>query len=230
MAENQSKSPFLALIDDEHTFLVMRHKLLGQPTPRQTQVAVSAALADLDNDHMDEQPTRTEETTKQQDEKVNSNTNKLFVHYTHEKRFESFKRDMHTVYEDVFAKTPAMHAKIVVGNRNRRDTRNELVRKRPPRTILRNTITQSKEISRHRTLCDVTATLLSGENTSKAFFRFNRKTQEGTTPITNNWPDEHRSIHIEPLTTSITFDENRRHDDRTGTTLSTTSLFFLPFK
>lgn len=148
----------------------MRHKLLGQPTPRQTQVAVSAALADLDNDQIEEQPTKIEETSQQKDKNVNSTTNKLLVHYTHEKRFESFKRDMHTVYEDVFANTPAMHAKIVVGNRNRRDTRNELVRKRPQRTILRNAMTQSKILSTYRTQCDATQPVVNNEKRSYLSF------------------------------------------------------------
>ena len=133
----------------------MRHKLLGQPTPRQSQVTLSAALADLDNDQTEEQPKPTEETTERKDQKSNKTNDKLFVHYTHEKRFESFKRDIHSGYEDVFVNTPAMHAKIVVGNRNRRDTRNEIIRKRPPRTLLRNTMTQSNIVSTHRTLCDV---------------------------------------------------------------------------
>ncbi|CAF3494830.1 unnamed protein product, partial [Rotaria socialis] len=32
----------------------MRKQILGQPTPRQTQVALSAALADIDNDPPDD--------------------------------------------------------------------------------------------------------------------------------------------------------------------------------
>ena len=40
---------------------------------------------------------------------------------------------MHQVYEDIFKNTPAMDVKIIVGNRNRRDAKNELIRKRPPK-------------------------------------------------------------------------------------------------
>ena len=39
-----------------------------------------------------------------------------------------------------------MQTKLIVGNRNRRDAQNELIRKRPKKTLLRNTITQSKSI------------------------------------------------------------------------------------
>ena len=38
---------------------------------------------------------------------------------------------MHHAYADVFQNTPAMQIKLTVGNRNRRDAQNELIRKRP---------------------------------------------------------------------------------------------------
>ena len=57
--EYKSKFPFLPFIDVEKQFFIMRNKLLGQPTPRQSQVAMSAATADIDNDQTDEQPVRT---------------------------------------------------------------------------------------------------------------------------------------------------------------------------
>ena len=119
----------------------MRNKLLGQPTPRQSQVALSAATADIDNDQTDEQLVEKTETTKKTENKKTNYGDKFFIHYTHEKRFESCKRDMHRVYEDVFKNTPAMHATPVVGNRNRRATQNELIRKRPKRTLLKNIMT-----------------------------------------------------------------------------------------
>jgi hypothetical protein len=50
---------------------------------------------------------------------------------------------MHQVYDGTFENTPAMYAKLIVGTRNRRDAKNELIRKRPKRTLLQNTITQS---------------------------------------------------------------------------------------
>jgi hypothetical protein len=41
----------------------MREKLLGQPAHRQSQVALSAATADIDNDQTDEQITEKEKNT-----------------------------------------------------------------------------------------------------------------------------------------------------------------------
>jgi hypothetical protein len=42
------------------------------------------------------------------------------------------------VYGNVFRNTPAMNLQLIVGNRNRRDAKNELVRKRPKPSILQN--------------------------------------------------------------------------------------------
>ncbi|CAF1304525.1 unnamed protein product [Rotaria magnacalcarata] len=54
-SEYISKSLFLPLIDDEHKYFLMRKQILGQPTPQQSQAAMSAALADIDNDPLDDE-------------------------------------------------------------------------------------------------------------------------------------------------------------------------------
>ncbi len=51
---------------------------------------------------------------------------------------------MHHVYADIFQNTLAMNAKIIVGNRNRRDAKNELIRKRPTKRLLQNKPNHSK--------------------------------------------------------------------------------------
>ncbi|CAF1340395.1 unnamed protein product [Adineta steineri] len=43
---------------------------------------------------------------------------------------------MHRVYQNVFKNTPAMDLRLIVGNRNRRNAKNELIRKRPKRSLL----------------------------------------------------------------------------------------------
>ena len=122
----------------------MRQKILGLPTARQSQVALSASAANIDNDQTDENPVETSKRTTEIEKKQKHYDNKTFVHYTHEQRFNSFKQDMHHVYEDIFKDTPAMNAKIIVGNRNRRDAKHELIRKRPPKRLLRNQPTHRK--------------------------------------------------------------------------------------
>jgi hypothetical protein len=122
----------------------MRQNLLGQPRQRQSQAALSAATADIENDQTDEPTTEKENiTTTTADRPIYNKDDKLFVHYTHEKCFQSLKRDMHQVYQNTFENSPAIYTKLVVGNRNRRNTQHELVRKRPKKTLLQNKINQS---------------------------------------------------------------------------------------
>jgi hypothetical protein len=124
----------------------MRQKLLGQPTQRQSQAALSAATADIENDQTDEPTTEKEKTTTTTttaNRPIYNKDDKLFVHYTHEKRFQSLKRDMHEVYQNTFENSPAIYTKLVVGNRNRRNAQHELIRKRPKKPLLQNKITQS---------------------------------------------------------------------------------------
>ncbi|CAF3852581.1 unnamed protein product [Rotaria magnacalcarata] len=146
-----STSPFLPLIDDEKKFFQFRQKLLGQPTPRQSLVALSAATADIDNDpDTDETKQPNESTTKIDKTNITNYQEKLFIHYTHEKRFNVFKRDMHHVYEDTFKSTPAMYTNLIVGNRNRRQASDELIHKRPTQTFLLNHITQRQQKKKNK--------------------------------------------------------------------------------
>ena len=146
--EYNCASPFLPFSADKKQYFIMRQKILGRPTARKSQVTLSASRANIDNDQTDDQtdenPVETSKPTTEAEKKQKHYDNKKFVHYTHEQRFNSFKRDMHHVYEDIFKDTPAMNAKIIVGNRNRRDAKNELIRKRPPKRLLRNQLTHRK--------------------------------------------------------------------------------------
>ena len=125
----------------------MHDNLNHQLTPRQSQVAISAAMADIDNDQTDDiitnQPTRIVK------KKPPSNINyaeRLLVHYTHEKRFRPFKKDMHTIYDRVFKNTTVLDLQLIIGNRNRRDAKNELIRKRPKPSLLQNQLQTPKRI------------------------------------------------------------------------------------
>lgn len=84
------------------------------------------------------------EQTRTTEKKPINYRDRLIVHYTHEKRFHSAKRDIHRDYNGVFENTPAMDLTLVVGNRNRRDARTELIRKRPQQSLLKNKQRQSK--------------------------------------------------------------------------------------
>ena len=82
--------------------------MLHQPTFQQSQVAVSGATANIDNDHVDEDEStslssllESGASKKNIEQKSKNYHNKLIIDYTHEKRFESFKRDMYQVYSNV---------------------------------------------------------------------------------------------------------------------------------
>lgn len=50
-----STSPFLPFIVDGKQFFLMHHKLLIQPTPWKSHIALSIATVGIDNDETDEQ-------------------------------------------------------------------------------------------------------------------------------------------------------------------------------
>ena len=160
----------------------MHNKILGEPTKRQSQIALSATTADFDNDQTDEQMMQQEATT---DLKSTNSGDKFFVRYTHEQRFNRLKKDMHKVYDDIFQNTPAMCARLTVATRNRRDSKNELIRKRPKRTLLCNTITKRKCHSKISTSnssnmnCDYLLCVSSYQNNGKKTKRSHMQIKSG---------------------------------------------------
>ncbi|CAF1546344.1 unnamed protein product [Didymodactylos carnosus] len=103
--EYKTTLPFLPFIYDEKQFFLMRHKLLRQPTSRQSQTTISAAKADIDNKQTDDDIQQVTESQEKTETKTTNYGDKLFIHYTHEKRFQSCKADMHRVYKDIFEHT-----------------------------------------------------------------------------------------------------------------------------
>ena len=123
---------------NEQQFMMMRNHILQQPTARQSQVIQNASRADLPDcpiDRRDNEPTyQVKNTENLKDNKLP----RLFIHYTHEKRFHTFQRDMHRIYKTTFRNTPIENQRLIVGYKNRRDAKHELIRKRPQRKLLRN--------------------------------------------------------------------------------------------
>ncbi|CAF1389023.1 unnamed protein product [Rotaria magnacalcarata] len=124
----------------------MRNKILDLLTTHQSQVSISAATPDIDNDQTDEPQNEPATTTTihERNKKEHTRANKLIVHYTHEKRFQTFKSDMHQVYDNIFKVTPAADVKLIVGNKNRRSGKTELICKRPKQSLLINKPVKSK--------------------------------------------------------------------------------------
>ncbi|CAF3586434.1 unnamed protein product, partial [Adineta steineri] len=137
---SSSSSPFLPIICNQQQFIHTRQNILRKPTRQQSQIAISIATTDLDNKSTNENVLHTTpilRTEANKDTQLNKN---IIVHYTHEKRFHSFKRDMHRILDDTFETQLNKDIKLIVGNRNRRNTQNELIRKRPKKSLLQNRV------------------------------------------------------------------------------------------
>ncbi len=117
----------------------MRQNNIRQPTRALSQAAINAVTAEVDN-----KPT---DSTTNMEKKDNQFGKKMIVHYTHEKRFNCFKGDMHQILDDTFQKQIDKDIKLIVGNRNRQNAQKELVHKRPKQRLLTNKIQKSKLLS-----------------------------------------------------------------------------------
>jgi len=143
-SEYLSSSSFLPLIDDEKQYCVLRNKLTLRPTTGQSNRIISKTATNVNveqpNDSTDirARTSSSSTTTTTTNNKVKNYEEKLIFHYIHEKRFHSFKRDMHKLYEDYFGDPSAMNIKMIVGNCNRRSAKHELIRKRPKKVLLQN--------------------------------------------------------------------------------------------
>jgi hypothetical protein len=58
----------------------------------------------------------------------------LILHYTHEQRLESVKRDIHHIWHTRFSQTTTTETKLIIGNRNNRNNTKEMVSKRSAKT------------------------------------------------------------------------------------------------
>ncbi|CAF3572915.1 unnamed protein product [Rotaria socialis] len=147
-----SSRSFLPFLDEERQFLQMRIALSGQPSRKQSQVEMRIATVTTDNNYLFEESDKKQEFTIQENKKQNEFQNKLIIHYTHEKRFNTRKHDLHRIFQETFANTPIIETKLIVGNRNRKNTMKELIRKRPRQTILKNKprANENREKNRHR--------------------------------------------------------------------------------
>lgn len=69
--------------------------------------------------------------------KRDEDENPLLIHYCYEKRFQSMKRGLHLIYNDLLDQSQNGNVKMIVGTRNRRSARHELIRKRPKISLLK---------------------------------------------------------------------------------------------
>jgi hypothetical protein len=132
-----SSTSIIPVIENEYKFIQLRKKLMGQPTARQSQLEAQIVQYTLDNDEYKEKPSMQIATsvssTNPQSKKSQDN---IIIHYTHEKRFISMKKDMHEIFREAFQGLGLDSIRLIVGNRNSPNSQRELIRKRPHLKLL----------------------------------------------------------------------------------------------
>ena len=136
----------VSFIHTEEQFLLMHDKLLSSLFSDRSPMISDTVMMDFmiqPSTALEESTTTTSETT--QNEKMAKLKNTLFIHYSYEKRFQSMKRGLHVVHEGLFSQSANGNVKMIVGTRNRRSAYHELIRKRPPPFLLKDTERPSNE-------------------------------------------------------------------------------------
>ena len=112
-------SPFLPRIDNEKQFSLIRNKLFGQSTTLQIPATIDTTTVNIN--HYSKTPTTlqlTTSTARMQNHNI-PYQQKLIIHYKHEKRFHSLKRDLHRIHDTIFNNTPVQDQKLIAGNKIR---------------------------------------------------------------------------------------------------------------
>jgi len=115
------------LIDKENDFIFIRSHLLNKPTISERQMAFRIAKTiDPKNKEIVGNPL-----VKPRLDQALKWLNNLIIHYTHEKRLETYKKDVHPLWNQILANTPVMNTKLIIGNRNSRNITREMLHKCP---------------------------------------------------------------------------------------------------
>ncbi|CAF0779037.1 unnamed protein product [Rotaria sordida] len=64
-------------------------------------------------------------------DKIPKWTTNLIIHYTHERRLSTYKKDIHQLWNHIFVHTPVINTRLIVGKRNSANLTKELVCRRP---------------------------------------------------------------------------------------------------
>lgn len=120
-------STVMSWIEYEKQYFQIRTSILKQPTSdeQRSQNRISTIM-----DESTEEQGKDKLTTNKQ-QKQDKWNECLIIHYTHEQRLASYIRDIHQIWDGIFKSTPVDESKLIVGNRNNRNSAEELVSKRP---------------------------------------------------------------------------------------------------
>ena len=123
-----TSTSILPLIDSKSYYAFVRWFSVEKPTISEHQIAsrmVRAAMDSQDYDAVDDPLVRV--IIKRKSKSIDN----LIIHYTHEARLASSKKDIHQLWHQIFNGTPVANTKLIVGNRNNRKCQDSLIRRCP---------------------------------------------------------------------------------------------------
>lgn len=131
---------FTAIIRDSDAYDRARRALLRLPTPSQSQN--NQRIQNIIKDPID----TTNVTLADLNEEPSSKTmivqnrfpSRLILHYHHERRLCTYKRDLHEIWSRNMNPTPLSTIKLIVGHRNHSNLKRELIHKKPRLLSIRN--------------------------------------------------------------------------------------------
>ena len=111
-------------------FTFVRSNVLNKPTAIENQTAsrIAKAIDPLRNETIDDPLVR------MRMNRELTSFHYLIIHYTHEERFGTSKKDIHQLWHHIFADTPVNDTKLIIGNRNSRNAIKLFVH-RPPEIL-----------------------------------------------------------------------------------------------
>jgi hypothetical protein len=131
-------------IEHEHQFFTLRRSVLAKQTTREQQIEHKILPTGLKDETLNQKTVKAMST--RQEKQATKFDTTLFLHYTHEQRLQSLKRDIHKIYAETFLGTPDEDVRLVVGHRNNPNISYELMQKRPPPSMLKPPVLPRKAI------------------------------------------------------------------------------------
>jgi hypothetical protein len=107
--------------------MFIRDHLLYKPTITEHQIALRIAntLDPSTSDTINDPLLRTRRPQK------SKWTNKVILHYKHEARLKTYKKDIPQLWSQIFNNNEVMNTKLIIGNKNNANTTKTLVRRCP---------------------------------------------------------------------------------------------------
>ena len=124
---HMATSHVLPMTNNENDFVTMRHPLMNQPTVPQYQIASRLAKT-IDVNSKEEVNDPLIKARLNKNLKWISN---LIIHYTHERRLASYRKEIHQLWNQIFERTQVHSTRLIISNRNSENTTKELVCRRP---------------------------------------------------------------------------------------------------